>query len=106
MDPGVLLKDPGALLKDPGVLYKDPDVLLRDLEILLKDPGVHLPLFCFFHGSAGQRHWPPNPPKYFGTHADCGGHVQHCSGYLKAIGLNVFGPVLLGFRPEIDPKTP
>ena len=28
------------------------------------------------------------------------------TGCLKAVGLKIFGPVLLGFRPEIDPGTP
>ena len=27
-------------------------------------------------------------------------------GYLKAVWLEILGPVLLGFRPEIDPGTP
>ena len=28
------------------------------------------------------------------------------SGYLKAVWLKIFGPVLLCFRPEVDPGTP
>ena len=31
-----------------------------------------------------------------------GGHP----GYLKAVWLKIFGPVLLGFKLEIDPETP
>ena len=28
------------------------------------------------------------------------------AGYLKAVGLKIVGPVFLGFRQEIDPRTP
>ena len=28
------------------------------------------------------------------------------TGYLKAVRLNIFGPVFLGFGPKIDPGTP
>jgi len=52
-------------------------------------------------GASPQRPWPCSIRLVSARLSDVLGHP----GYLKAVWLKIFGPVFLGFRPEIDPKT-